>query len=177
MPERYRVITHHEEDFFERGLGEDSTKLFCRRLNVARVTVGFIAPYTFGEFEFETPVLGFCQRGGTAIFLHAGLGAKDLILTCAHECRHVYQKVTGRHCLDSQGRERDARLFEYEVQLPSGDARELHRWVWRELMFDEEPGLREAYARAESVMQERRSPPIQPKREYASNPRPNTVAA
>jgi len=96
MPERYRVITHHEEDFFERGLGEDSTKLFFRRLNVARVPVGFIAPDIFGEFEFETPVLGFCQRGGTAIFLHAGLGAKDLILTCAHECRHVYQKGDGK---------------------------------------------------------------------------------
>jgi hypothetical protein len=150
----YRVLEAGEESKYERWLGNGAETLFCRRLKEPDMPpLHFIVPDAFGEHQSEDPVLGFYHR--RQIFIRSGLQERDLILTVAHECRHAFQARTGKYCLNKDFRESDAKIYELEVNLPSGDARELRLWLLRELAFEQEPGLRDAYKVAEQVMARR----------------------
>ena len=173
--ETYRVIDSHEENPYERNIGDLATKVFCLKNKLSDdIRLGFIVEdFYHGKHVFDGPILGFCARDGREIFVHYGLSERDLISTVAHEVRHAWQAKTGRHCLDREHRERDARLAELEANIPTGDAREIRLWLLRELEFERTPGLREVYSRVDQLMLEARATPT--KREYASNSRHGTL--
>jgi hypothetical protein len=155
--ENYRVIEKHEECAYERKFAELAKKVICRQLGLADIELNFIASDPFGEYSFEVPIVGFCDRGGRAVFIRRGLDDRELVLCVAHEVRHAYQARTGKHYLDTETRERDARIFELETNPPATGP-EIRRWLWLEEMFAQEPSLRESFAIAEEVMARRQVP-------------------
>jgi hypothetical protein len=153
----YRMIQKHEEYEYERNLAELAKKVISRQLGLPDIELNFIAPAAFGEYSFDAPILGFCGRGGSAVFIRRGLDDRDLVLTVAHEVRHAYQSRTGKYLIDTETRERDARIFELETNPPATGP-EIRRWLWLEEMFAQEPSLKESFALAEEIMARRQVP-------------------
>lgn len=174
MSENYRVRTEYEESRYERMMADLGFKWVSTKLGIPDVPVRFITSAFDGEFRMEKPIVGLAV-GSREIYLLRGLPDHELIETLCHEARHIWQVVSRKHCLDIETRERDARLFVLEANLPRMEGRELRLWLLREIEFLKNPELRKIYAHAERVMQELRSTPTQPKREYATNPQRNTV--
>src|ERR1051325_2282869 len=141
----YRTIRAEEELSYDRLIGNDALKLFCLRHKLSPTpTLQFLVEDPFGEHQFEGRILGFAT-GRRQIFIRAGLNTLDLISTIAHEVRHCWQSMSGRHCQNTETREHDARIYELELGLLPSDPKELRRWLWTELMFEEQPGLRESF--------------------------------
>jgi hypothetical protein len=67
--------------------------------------------------------------------------------------------MSGRHCQNTETRERDARIYELELGLLPSDPKELRRWLWTELMFEEQPHLRETFQRVDELIMAARHAP------------------
>ncbi len=151
----YRTIRAEEELSYDRLIGNDALKLFCLRHKLSPApTLQFLVEDPFGEHQFEGRILGFAI-GRRQIFIRAGLNTLDLISTIAHEVRHCWQAMSGRHGQNIETRERDARIYELELGLLPRDPKELRRWLWTELMCAEKPELRESWRLAEEIMARR----------------------
>ena len=154
MSERYCELTIQQENKYERLMAEQVMKIFCRKLGLREIALGFIAPDPFGEHSFESRIAGFCPPGGKEIFIRRGLNDRELTLAVLHELRHCYQRQTGKHSLSKSFMEQDARLYELEINPPQTGP-EIRRWLFLEDTYQREPALRETFAHVDKLMRER----------------------
>jgi hypothetical protein len=152
--EQYRELTTREENEYERLMAEQVMKLFCRKLGLRNIGLGFIAPDPFGEHSFETPINGFCPPGGREIFIRRGLSDRELTLSVLHELRHCWQRQTRKQSLSKAFMEQDARIYELQINPPQTGP-EIRRWLYLAEAFDEDPELRDTFARVDAIMRER----------------------
>jgi len=120
----YRNLTASEENRFDRYFVEKVCAIFSPRLSLRHTpTIYLIAPDPFGEHRFDFSIAGCCPPDGRSIHILRDLALRDLINVTLHELRHAFQKQQNRHNHNSQMRERDARIFELEINCPHGEAK------------------------------------------------------
>jgi len=128
----YRNLTASEENRFDRYFVEKVCAIFSPRLSLRHTpTIYLIAPDPFGEHRFDFSIAGCCPPDGRSIHILRDLALRDLINVTLHELRHAFQKQQNRHNHNSQMRERDARIFELEINCPHGEAK-IFRWLAEE---------------------------------------------
>jgi hypothetical protein len=115
----YEILRREEVDPMEWLVVDLSICLAANELQIRRPEVNFIRGTIPQCADIEWPCAIWGLASGGKIYVHRGLDSRNLVGTCFHEARHVWQ--VGRGMCDRSLNERDAAVFAHEILCRLGD--------------------------------------------------------